>query len=129
MNGYSLKNSLSFFWRKDVVLIPKAYRARVVDMTTEEAVDLFHTARYIANRLESHYGGTSLNFGIQDGPESGQSVPHAHMHIIPRRKGDFRKDELYDKLRNHDKDPRIHGRSLEEMRDEAVVLRKLFGYL
>lgn len=69
------------------MLIPKAYRARVADMTNEEALDLFHTARYVASRLESHYGGTSLNFGIQDGPESGQSVPHIHMHIIPRRKG------------------------------------------
>lgn len=112
-----------------MVLIPKAYRPRVADMTTEEAIDLFHTARYIAKHLEAHYGGTSLNFGIQDGPESGQSVPHAHMHIIPRRKGDFNKDEIYDRLRMHDKDPTVKGRSLEDMREEAATLRKIFGYV
>jgi diadenosine tetraphosphate (Ap4A) HIT family hydrolase len=97
-------------------------------MTTDEAIDMFYTACHIAKRLEAHYGGTSLNFGIQDGPESGQSVSHVHMHIIPRRKGDFRKDQLYEKLRSHDKDGRILARSLEEMGAEAKILRKLFGY-
>ncbi len=113
-----------------MVLIPKAVRHRVADLTSEEAIDLFHTARYVAKRLESHYGGTSLNFGIQDGPESGQSVPHVHMHILPRRKGDFRKDEIYDRLREHDKEgpDGLPPRSIEEMSYEAAVLRKLFGY-
>ncbi len=119
---------LFLFVSKDVVLIPKIFRARVAEMSNEEGVDLFHTGRYIGQRLEAHYGGTSLNFGIQDGPESGQSVCHTHMHILPRRKGDFRKDELYDKLREHDKDPRIVGRTVEQMTAEAAVLRKLFGY-
>jgi hypothetical protein len=49
------------------------------------------------------------------------------MHILPRRKGDFKKDEIYDELRKHDKE--MTGlRSNEEMAEEASVLRKLFGY-
>lgn len=56
------------------MLIPKTLRLRVEDMTSEEAIDLFHTARFIAGKLERHYKATSINFGIQDGPESGQSV-------------------------------------------------------
>ena len=33
----------------------------------------------------------------QDGPEAGQTVPHVHIHVIPRKKGDFEKnDEIYD---------------------------------
>lgn len=110
------------------MVIPKAHRARVADLTSDEALDLFDTARFIAKHLENQYGGTSLNFGIQDGPESGQSVSHVHMHIIPRRKGDFRKDEIYERLREHDKDSKTPGRTFEVMRDETVVLRKLFGY-
>lgn len=43
-------------------------------MTGEEAIDLFYTARCVAGKLEKQYEATSLNFGIQDGPESGQSV-------------------------------------------------------
>ena len=34
---------------------------------------------------------------IQDGPQAGQTVPHVHIHILPRKRGDFEKnDEIYD---------------------------------
>ena len=53
---------------------------------------------------------------------------HVHMHILPRRKGDFKRDDqIYDELRNHDK-VMTGLRSKEEMAEEASVLRKLFGY-
>ena len=36
----------------------------------------------------------------QDGPHAGQTVPHVHIHVIPRKKGDFEKnDEIYDAVR------------------------------
>jgi hypothetical protein len=36
----------------------------------------------------------------QDGPQAGQTVAHVHIHLIPRRKGDFEKnDEIYDAVR------------------------------
>ena len=35
----------------------------------------------------------------QDGPEAGQTIPHVHVHILPRRKGDFEKnDDIYEKV-------------------------------
>jgi len=64
-----------FWFFQDVVIIPKEIRLRVEDLKDEEALDLFHTARYVSSKLERHFNATSLNFGIQDGPESGQSVP------------------------------------------------------
>ena len=50
-----------------MVIIPKKLRLRVEDLEDEEAIDLFHTARCIARKIERHYEATSLNFGIQDG--------------------------------------------------------------
>lgn len=36
----------------------------------------------------------------QDGPQAGQTVAHVHIHLIPRKKGDFEKnDEIYDAVR------------------------------
>ena len=50
------------------------------------------------------------------------------MHILPRKKGDFKKDdEIYEKLRTHDK-VMTNLRTEDEMKKEALELRKLFGY-
>ena len=33
---------------------------------------------------------------MQDGPDAGQTVEHVHVHLIPRRPGDFkRNDDIY----------------------------------
>ena len=53
-------------------------------------------------------------------------VKHVHLHILPRRKGDFKKDEIYEKLENHDKDQDAKARTEEEMFAEAQTLRELF---
>ena len=36
---------------------------------------------------------------LQDGRDAGQTVEHVHVHIIPRRPGDFqRNDDIYDEV-------------------------------
>ena len=42
---------------------------------------------------------------IQDGAAAGQTVPHVHVHVIPRRVGDFENnDDIYSEIEKHDKD-------------------------
>lgn len=52
--------------------------------------------------VERVYGATSLNIAIQDGAHAGQSVPHVHAHIIPRKAADLDHaggtDAVYDLL-------------------------------
>jgi hypothetical protein len=51
------------------------------------------------------------------------------MHIIPRKRGDFKEDQIYDEIRTHDKGENLKKmRSEEEMSTEANELRRLFGY-
>ena len=38
--------------------------------------------------LEAELRPDGYNIGINDGPAAGQTVPHLHMHLIPRFKGD-----------------------------------------
>ena len=33
-------------------------------------------------------GAPAVNLIVNDGPEAGQEIPHAHLHLIPRRAGD-----------------------------------------
>lgn len=58
--------------------------------------------------VERVYGATSLNIAVQDGVHAGQSVPHVHAHIIPRRAADLDHaggtDAVYDFLDGAERD-------------------------
>lgn len=58
--------------------------------------------------IERVYNGTSLNVAMQDGADAGQSVPHVHTHIIPRKKADLDdkggSDVIYDMLEGEEGD-------------------------
>jgi diadenosine tetraphosphate (Ap4A) HIT family hydrolase/5-methylcytosine-specific restriction endonuclease McrA len=38
--------------------------------------------------LEKDASISSFNIGVNDGPAAGQTIPHCHIHLIPRRVGD-----------------------------------------
>lgn len=74
-----------------------------------------------------------------DGPAAGQSVPHLHVHVLPRKEGDFaNNDEVYDAIDDKanayrpreasgqklDMEAERRLRSTEEMSAEAAQLRK-----
>ncbi|KAI8370537.1 HIT-like domain-containing protein [Radiomyces spectabilis] len=113
-----------------VLVISKRVATRLHDLSPEEASDMMISAQKIGHAIEKYYNGTSLTMAIQDGPQAGQSVPHVHMHLIPRRQGDWaNNDDIYDELDNKkkgvDNDER-KPRSTEEMKEEADRLRALF---
>ena len=58
--------------------------------------------------VERVFNATSLNIAIQDGAAAGQSVPHVHTHIIPRRTDDLKEkggsDAIYAMLEGEEGD-------------------------
>ncbi|KAH8490635.1 hypothetical protein H0E87_022968 [Populus deltoides] len=119
-----------------VLVCPRREVKRFIDLSADETSDLWLTAKKVGRQLESFYMATSLTFTIQDGPRAGQSVPHVHVHIIPRKDGDFEKnDEIYDAIdesekelkRKLDLDEERRDRSMEEMAQEADGYRLLFS--
>ena len=77
---------------------------RLGDLSPEESVDYMNTLQLVHKFIQKVYKADSLNLAIQDGPESGQSVPHLHTHIIPRYKGDGYGDLIHSMLENKDLD-------------------------
>ena len=93
--------------------------------------------------LKQQYKCDAFNVAVQDGMGAGQSVPHVHVHILPRHCGDLqRNDDIHDQLeswaprdelsRNKPKmdvpdDSERRDRTLEEMAEEALCYRSLFA--
>ncbi|XP_077058784.1 bis(5'-adenosyl)-triphosphatase isoform X2 [Siphateles boraxobius] len=101
-----LKTELSFALvnRKPVVpghvlVCPLRVVERFRDLRPEEVADLFMTTQRVADGIEKHFQASSLTIAMQDGPEAGQTVKHVHVHVLPRKAGDFEKnDSIYDEL-------------------------------
>ncbi|KAJ5173671.1 Histidine triad (HIT) protein [Penicillium coprophilum] len=85
-----------------VLVSPRRVVPRVADLTPAETSDLFLTVRRVGRMVERVYSATSLNIAVQDGAHAGQSVPHVHAHIIPRKAADLDHaggtDAVYDLL-------------------------------
>lgn len=85
-----------------VLVSPRRVVPRVTDLTPAETSDLFLTVRRVGRMVERVYGASSLNIAVQDGIHAGQSVPHVHAHIIPRKAADLDHrggtDAVYDLL-------------------------------
>ncbi|KAJ3199797.1 hypothetical protein HK099_003005, partial [Clydaea vesicula] len=111
---------------------------RFSELDNEEVVDIFETVQKVSKVIEKEYNAESMTLTIQDGPSAGQTVPHFHVHIIPRRKGDFaNNDDIYNAIDEKSKEALIElqkkkvkvdnenrkARTQDEMAKESEKLR------
>uniref|UniRef100_A0A5G2RA77 Bis(5'-adenosyl)-triphosphatase n=1 Tax=Sus scrofa TaxID=9823 RepID=A0A5G2RA77_PIG len=104
----------------DVLVCPLRPVERFRDLRPDEVADLFQVTQRVGTVVEKHFQGTSLTFSMQ----------HVHIHVLPRKAGDFhRNDSIYDELQKHDRedeDSPTLWRSEEDMAAEAAALRGYF---
>ncbi|GIW41818.1 MAG: HIT family protein [Candidatus Binatia bacterium] len=95
------------------MVVPRRHYRRLADMPDEDVRELFSAVRAVAQKVLQGTGCEDLTIGINDGPSAGQVVPHLHVHLIPRSRGDgggnvhsiirrptrFSLDEMRDRIR------------------------------
>ena len=69
-----------------LLVIPKTHYVKIQEMTASDNSDLFESVRIISTRID-RIAPSSL-VAIHNGKESGQEVPHVHVHVIPRNIAD-----------------------------------------
>ncbi|CAO2652858.1 Nn.00g022690.m01.CDS01 [Neocucurbitaria sp. VM-36] len=91
-----------------VLVSPRRIVPRFNDLSAAEVQDLFLTVQRVSRMVERVFDASSLNIAIQDGVDAGQSVPHVHAHIIPRKKDDLEAqggtDAIYGMMESEDAD-------------------------
>ena len=70
------------------LIIPKSHVSRVEDLSQEDADSLFSTLHKLVKTIQESVQAPASTIGINNGRESGQEIPHVHIHIIPRFPGD-----------------------------------------
>ena len=73
------------------LLIPKRHVPSYFDLSEQELIRLQGLIEDQKNLiLKEDKEVTAFNIGINDGKAAGQTVKHAHIHVIPRYKGDHK---------------------------------------
>ena len=85
------ENSIAFLdafpvSRGHTLVIPKNHYEKVQDMTDIDNNDLFDTVHKVISKVDKLTGSTLL--AIHNGKDSGQEIPHVHVHLIPREQDD-----------------------------------------
>lgn len=70
------------------LIIPKRHVANYFDLTNHEREAMNVMLQYVKKKIDERFHPDGYNIGINVNKEAGQSVFHAHMHLIPRYKGD-----------------------------------------
>lgn len=68
------------------LIIPKNHTQTVFDLSDQEWGDTRELMQKAKKRLDETYEPDGYSVGWNTGVVGGQSIPHAHLHIIPRFK-------------------------------------------
>lgn len=70
------------------LVIPKRHVASYFSLTQEERRSLWEMVDEARNKVEREYRPDGYNIGVNDCAAAGQTIPHVHVHVIPRYLGD-----------------------------------------
>ena len=71
------------------LVVPLRVYSNYFDSTEDEIIGLHKLVVQTKEFLDQEYQPDGYNVGINCGEVSGQTIPHVHIHVIPRYKGDM----------------------------------------
>ena len=86
------------------LLVPRAHHETLADLPADLVEPLFATAQRLARAVEAGMGADGTFVAINN--RVSQSVPHLHVHIVPRTKGDGLKGFFWPR-RKYDSDDHL----------------------
>ena len=70
------------------LVVPRKHVRTIYELTRPEQNELWDLVVRVREHLITTSKPDGFNIGLNDGVAAGQTVEHAHIHVIPRRRGD-----------------------------------------
>lgn len=70
------------------LVVPRRHVAGLFELPGPEQAAVWALVARVRASLLAELACDGFTVGLNDGPAAGQTVPHAHVHVIPRRHGD-----------------------------------------
>jgi ATP adenylyltransferase len=67
-----------------LMIFPLKHCTDICELTNDEAVDIHQLTVRSVEALKSEFNPAGFNLGYNMGVSSGASIPHLHLHIVPR---------------------------------------------
>jgi len=74
--------------RGHTLVVPREHVSSLWDLPDEVQADLWALVSRVRGTLLADLDPDAFNIGVNDGQAAGQTVGHAHLHVIPRFRGD-----------------------------------------
>lgn len=75
--------------RGHVLVVPRQHHQHLHQLAPQTRAQLFDTGSRIAQALyASVIAPAAVHYMVNDGPAAHQTVPHVHLHVLPRHHGD-----------------------------------------
>lgn len=76
--------------RGHTLVIPRCHVESIFELPPQDLVSLWSMVTEVRAKLFLNHNPLGFNIGVNDGKAAGQTVPHVHVHIIPRYNGDVK---------------------------------------
>lgn len=75
------------------LIVPVSHITKFTDIPVETVLEFYQFQKQIINALQQVYQTESYDMLMQEGEFSGQSIPHLHIHLLPRVEDDIPKEQ------------------------------------
>ena len=71
-------------------VISKDHISSLFDLSAQQLANCYDLLKKTKNLIQEKFKPDGFNIGVNEGKAAGQSIPHLHIHIIPRYNGDVK---------------------------------------
>lgn len=71
-----------------MLIVPRKHVESLFELSADEQADVWCLATAMRDHLNKALSPAGFNIGLNDGAAAGQTIMHAHVHLIPRYDND-----------------------------------------